>query len=313
MSRPHSAPGPRGHMSQPGVDRRAGPGPAAPNPRKGGIVPKMIDRYVFTVSDRTGITAESLGVSLLIHFPSLHFKTVALPFVDTPEKARDAARKINDAADRNGGPPLIFATLAGDEIRNIIAASNGVLFDLFDHFLAPLEKELGVASEHSIGSSHGVLNPNKYTARISALNYTMRTDDGMNSNHYDNAELVVIGVSRTAKTPTSLYLALHYGVSTANFPLLEEDLERARLPDKIIRHRNKLFGLTIDAALLQQIRQARYNKGRYAQLRQCQYEVSQAEALYRRERIPYVDTSARSVEEIATTIMHKVNLNRELM
>lgn len=273
----------------------------------------MVDRYVFTVSDRTGITAESLGVSLLCHFPSLHFKTVALPFVDTPEKARDAVLRINEAVEKNGDRPLIFATLADDEIRKIIASSNGVLFDLFDVFLAPLEKELGIESEHSIGSSHGVLNPNKYTARISALNYTMRTDDGMNVTHYDNAELIVVGVSRTAKTPTSLYLALHYGVSTANFPLLEEDLERSRLPDKIIRHRKKLFGLSIDPALLQQIRQARYNKGRYAQLRQCQYEVTQAEALYRRERIPFVDTTAKSVEEIATTILHKINLNRDLM
>lgn len=274
---------------------------------------KMVDRYVFTVSDRTGITAESLGVSLLCHFPSLQFKTVALPFVDTPEKARDAARRINDANGENGAQPLIFATLADDQIREIIAASNGVLFDLFDHFLAPLEKELGVASEHSVGSSHGVLNPNKYTARISALNYTMRTDDGVNTAHYDHAELIIIGVSRTAKTPTSLYLALHYGVSTANFPLLEEDLERARLPDKIIRHRKRLFGLTIDPVLLRQIRRARYANGRYAQLRQCEYEVSQAEALYRRERIPFVDTSAKSVEEISTTILHKFNLNRELM
>lgn len=273
----------------------------------------MTDRYVFTVSDRTGITAESLGISLLCHFPSLRFRSVSLPFVDTPEKARDAARRINDASGPNGEPPLIFATLADDEIRRIIAASHGVLFDLFDRFLGPLEKELGVASEHSIGSSHGVLDPNKYTARISALNFTMRTDDGMNATHYEQAELLVIGVSRTAKTPTSLYLALHYGVSTANFPLLEEDLERSRLPDKIIRHRRKLFGLTIDPDLLQQIRAARYSKGRYAQLRQCQYEVAQAEALYRRERIPFVDTTAKSVEEIATTILHKVNLNRDLM
>jgi regulator of PEP synthase PpsR (kinase-PPPase family) len=273
----------------------------------------MADRYVFTVSDRTGITAESLGISLLCHFPSLQFKTVALPFVDTPEKARDAVRKINEACDRIGARPLIFATLADDEIREIIASGNGVLFDLFDHFLAPLERELGLESEHSIGSSHGVLNPNKYTARISALNFTMRTDDGMNANHYDHAELVIVGVSRTAKTPTSLYLALHYGVSTANFPLLEEDLERARLPDKIIRHRQKLFGLTIDPEMLRQIRQARYDKGKYAQLRQCEYEVTQAEALYRRERIPFVNTTAKSVEEIATTILHKVNLNRDLM
>lgn len=273
----------------------------------------MVDRYVFTVSDRTGITAESLALSLLCHFPSLNFKTVALPFVDTPEKARDSVRKINEASEKLGVPSLIFATLADDEIRNIIASGSGVLFDLFDHFLAPLEKELDLESEHSIGSSHGVLNPNKYTARISALNFTMRTDDGMNADHYEHAELVVIGVSRTAKTPTSLYLALHYGVSTANFPLLEEDIERARLPDKILRHRKKLFGLTIDPALLQQVRQARYDKGRYAQLRQCEYEVGQAEALYRRERIPFVDTTAKSVEEIATTILHKFNLNRDLM
>lgn len=274
----------------------------------------MVDRFVFTVSDRTGITAESLGVSLLCHFPSLAFKTVALPFVDTPEKARDAVRKINESREHNGGKaPLIFATLADDEIREIIASSNGVLFDLFDHFLAPLEKELGLESEHSIGSSHGVLNPNKYTARIAALNFTMRTDDGMNANHYEHAELIVIGVSRTAKTPTSLYLALHYGISTANFPLLEEDLERARLPDKIARYRKKLFGLTIDPERLQQVREARYNKGRYAQLRQCQYEVAQAEAMYRRERIPFVNTAAKSVEEIATTILHKINLNRDLM
>ncbi|MBS1269689.1 MAG: Phosphoenolpyruvate synthase regulatory protein [Gammaproteobacteria bacterium] len=273
----------------------------------------MVDRFIFTVSDRTGITAESLGVTLLCHFPNLEFKTVPLPFVDTPEKARDAARKINESSEKNGGPPLIFATLADDEIREIIAASNGVLFDLFDHFLAPLEKELGLESEHSVGSSHGVLNPNKYTARIAALNFTMRSDDGMNAVDYDHAELIIIGVSRTAKTPTSLYLALHYGVSAANFPLLEDDLERARLQDKIIRHRKKLFGLTIDPARLRKIRQARYDKGRYAQLRQCEYEVAQAEAMYRRERIPFVNTTAKSVEEIAATILHKINLNRDLM
>jgi regulator of PEP synthase PpsR (kinase-PPPase family) len=273
----------------------------------------MSDRYAFMVSDRTGITAENLGLSLLCHFPTVHFKTVALPFIDSREKALDAVNQINAAAERSGRTPLVFATLADDEVRATISSSRGVVFDLFDTFLAPLEKELGLASEHSVGSSHGVLDPKKYTSRISALNYTMRVDDGMNVDHYDQADVVVIGVSRTAKTPTSLYLALHFGIFAANYPLIGEDLDRGRLPDRIVRHRQKLFGLTIDPERLQQIRSERYDKGRYAQLKQCQYEVAQAEALFRRERIPYVDTTSKSVEEIAATILHRAHLKRDLL
>ena len=273
----------------------------------------MSKRYAFIVSDRTGITAENLGLSLLCHFPTVEFKIVSLSFIDTREKALDAANTINDAAGSSGLTPLVFATLASDEIRAAIANSNSVMFDLFDTFLAPLERELGVASEHSVGSSHGVLNPKKYTSRISALNYTMRTDDGVNSQNYDLANVIIVGVSRTAKTPTSLYLALHYGIYAANYPLVGDDLDRGRLPDSIVTQRNKLFGLTIDAERLQQIRAERYATGRYADLRQCQYEINQAEAMYRRERIPFINTTAKSVEEISTTIVHKANLNRDLM
>jgi regulator of PEP synthase PpsR (kinase-PPPase family) len=273
----------------------------------------MSDRYAFMVSDRTGITAENLGLSLLCHFPTVQFKTVALPFIDTREKALDAVIQINDAAQRSGQTPLVFATLVDAEVRAAISTGRGVLFDLFDTFLAPLEQELGIASEHSVGSSHGVLDPQKYTSRISALNYTMGVDDGMNVDHYDQADVIIIGVSRTAKTPTSLYLALHFGSFAANYPLIEEDLDRGRLPDKIVRHRQKLFGLTIDPERLRQIRSERYSKGRYAKLKQCQYEVAQSEALFRRERIPYVDTTSKSVEEIATTILHRAHLKRDLM
>ena len=164
-----------------------------------------------------------------------------------------------------------------------------------------------------MGSSHGVLNPQKYTSRISALNYTMRTDDGVNPENYDLANVIIVGVSRTAKTPTSLYLALHYGIYAANFPLIGDDLDRGRLPDSIVSHRHKLFGLTIDPERLQQIRAERYSKGRYAELKQCQYEINQAEAMYRRERIPFINTTSKSIEEISTTIVHRANLNRDLM
>ena len=273
----------------------------------------MSERYVFIVSDRTGITAENLGLSLLCHFPTVNFKIVSLSFLDSKEKALDAVSQINSAASSSKLAPLVFATLADDHIRATIAESKGVVFDLFDAFLGPLEQELGIASEHSVGSSHGVLNPQKYTSRISALNYTMRTDDGVNPENYDLANVIIVGVSRTAKTPTSLYLALHYGIYAANFPLVGDDLDRGRLPGSIVSHRPKLFGLTIDPERLQQIRAERYPRGRYAELKQCQYEVNQAEAMYRRERIPFINTTSKSIEEISTTIVHRANLNRDLM
>lgn len=273
----------------------------------------MNKRHAFILSDRTGITAENLGLSLLCHFPTVDFKIVSLSYIDSREKALDAANRINEAAHRSGIRPLVFATLSDDEIRAAITDSDGVVFDLFDAFLGPLEQELGIGSEHSVGSSHGVLNPQIYTSRISALNYTMRTDDGVNPHNYDLANVIIVGVSRTAKTPTSLYLALHYGIYSANYPLVGDDLDRGRLPDSIIAHRDKLFGLSIDAERLQQIRAERYSRGRYAELRQCQYEVDQAEAMYRRERIPFINTTAKSVEEISTTIVHRANLERDLM
>ena len=273
----------------------------------------MTDRYAFVVSDRTGITAETLCHSLICHFPTVRFETVALPFIDTNEKARDAVLQINEAAEKLGTPPLIFATLADDKIRETISRSNGVMFDLFDTFLAPLEKELHMASEHSVGSSHGVLDPKKYTGRMSALNYTMRADDGNDPDHYDQAGLIVLGVSRSGKTPTSLYLALHFGIYTANYPLTPDELDSGRIPPQIIRHRHKLFGLTIDPERLAQVRAERYAEGRYAQLKQCQYEVRQAEAIFRRERIPFVNSTHMSIEEIATTILHKVRFKRDLM
>ena len=273
----------------------------------------LSERYVFIVSDRTGITAENLGLSLLCHFPTVNFKIVSLSFLDSKEKALDAVSQINDAANSSGLAPLVFATLSEDDIRATISESKGVVFDLFDAFLGPLEQELGMASEHSVGSSHGVLNPQKYTSRISALNYTMRTDDGVNPENYDLANVIIVGVSRTAKTPTSLYLALHYGIYAANFPLVGDDLDRGRLPDSVVSHRQKLFGLTIDPERLQQIRAERYSKGRYADLKQCQYEINQAEAMYRRERIPFINTTSKSIEEISTTIVHRANLNRDLM
>ncbi len=282
---------------------------------KGEPVPgeSMTERYAFILSDRTGITAETLGHSLLSQFPTVEFRTLALPFVDTHDKATHAVRQINAVAERAGSRPLLFATIIDDDIRRVLASSDGLFLDLFDAFLDPLERELGVASAHSVGRSHGVVDPVKYTIRISAVNYSMRTDDGVHVDDYDQAAVIVIGISRTGKTPTCLYLALHFGTFAANYPLTDDDFERGRLPEHLLKHRSKLFGLTIDAERLHRIRSERISRGRYAELKQCQYEVSAAEAMFRRARVPYMDTGEMSIEEIATTILHRANLRRDVL
>ncbi len=273
----------------------------------------MKERYAFIVSDRTGITAQTMGQMLLSQFPPIKFKTVSLPFTDTVEKAQQAVVQIDSAVGESAATPLVFATLIDDTIRQIISRSNGVFFDMIGQFIEPLEKELGVESSHTIGSSHGVIDPEKYTSRIAAVNFAIRTDDGVHIGSYDQASVVIVGVSRTGKTPTSLYLSLQFGIRVANYPLTPADLDTGRVPRAIEKYRDKLFGLSIDPQRLAQIRQERFAEGSYAQLRQCQYEVSRAEALFRKEKIPFVDATAKSIEELATTIIHMAGLRRDLV
>jgi hypothetical protein len=272
----------------------------------------MTTRYAFVISDRTGITAEALGHSLLSQFPSVNFQVETLPFIDTPDKVADAVAQINLAAEKTGQTPLIFATLVDDSIRREIASSNGVFFDLFDTFIGPMEDELKVASSHSVGQSHGLIDLAEYTSRISAVNYSLHTDDGVEIDHYGRADVIIIGVSRTGKTPTCLYLALHYGIYASNYPLTMDDLEKGEIPAELLKYREKLYGLTIDPFRLQQIRQERYNRDSYASAKQCQYEVATAEAMLRSEKLPFINTTQMSIEEIGTTIMHRAGLRRNI-
>lgn len=271
----------------------------------------MQKRPTFVISDRTGLTAETLSHSLLSQFPSVQFDIENLPFIDTPEKAHQTAEVLNSMADTAGVKPLVFATLVNDEMREIISNANVVFFDLFDTFIEPLEKELDVESSHSVGKSHGVLDFAQYSARMSAVNFAMTTDDGMELDHYARADVVVIGASRTGKTPTCLYLSLQFGIFAANYPLTDSDLHTTKLPESLRLYREKLFGLTIDPFRLQQIRQERYAGDLYAAAKTCQYEVAQAEAMYRSAKVPFVNTTKKSVEEIGAHIIHKAALRRK--
>lgn len=267
-------------------------------------------RYAYVVSDRTGLTAEAMAHSLLSQFPTIDFTTETLPFIDTPEKAGEVVDKINNIAASAQHIPLVFVTLVDDSVRHIVNQSEAVVFDLFDTFIGPMERTLGLESSHSVGESHGVSDMAEYTSRISAVHFAMATDDGMETDHYSKADIILVGVSRCGKTPTSLYLALHYGFFTSNYPLTESDLVRKSLPAVLEDHRHKVFGLTIDPLRLMQIRQERYGGQSYSSANACQSEVAQAEAIFRQAKLEFVNTTRMSIEEISATIIQSTGLKR---
>lgn len=271
-----------------------------------------MERDVFFVSDRTGITAETLGLSLLTQFNGIKFKKHVRRFVDTLGKARAVADEIREVARQSGARPVVFGTLIDEEMRTAVAQAEGIFFDLVDTFIQPLEAALHQQSSHTIGRARGIIDQSKYSVRMDAVNYALMTDDGLHTQDYGRADVIILGVSRSGKTPTCLYLALTFGVYAANFPLTEEDLEPPRLPDMLASQRSRLFGLTIDPVRLQQIRHERKTGGSYASLQQCRHETAQSEALFRTENIPYLQATTMSVEELATTILHHMRLQWRL-
>ena len=146
--------------------------------------------------------------------------------------------------------------------------------------------------------------------RIDALNFTLSNDDGVSVKHYPSSDIIVLGASRSGKTPTCLNLALQYGVRAANYPLSTEDVLNGTLPEFLAPFKAKMFGLTISPNRLHRIREKRRPGSSYASLNQCQTEVRTIEALYQHEDIPYIDTSLVSIEEICTTIMETMKIER---
>ena len=273
----------------------------------------MIPRTICFVSDRTGITSETLGQALLAQFEGVETRTVTMPFVSTLQEARGVVERINAIARTEQARPIIFSTLVDDGIRAVVKEADGFFLDFFDAFLAPLESELEVRSAHVTGhAAPGAAADPAHSARIDATNFALANDDGSGARDYRSADLILIGVSRTSKTPTSLYLALQYGVFTANYPLTDEDLETGKLPKVLQPFVSKLFGLTIDAERLQLIRQERRPGSRYASPQQVRYEVRTALSLFERQSIPHLDVSECNVEEIASRILSRMNLERRV-
>src|SRR4051794_7355978 len=247
-------------------------------------------RTVFFVSDGTGITAQMLGHSLLTQFEGVEFVQVTFPFVDTVERAEECLSRIEGEAASGNGQPIVFSTLVNQELREVVRRANALFVDFFETFIDPLEAGLGVKSSHTIGRSHSAMDKKEYQQRIEAINFAMAHDDGASHKELALADVILIGVSRSGKTPTSLYLALQFGVKAANYPLIPEDFHREKLPEALRQYKPKLYGLTIAPERLHEIRKERRPDSRYAAMDNCRFEVKEAETLMRREGIHCINS-----------------------
>tara|TARA_B100001750_G_C15381609_1_gene532733 strand:+ start:143 stop:1039 length:897 start_codon:yes stop_codon:yes gene_type:complete len=272
----------------------------------------MTERTVFFLSDQTGVTAETLGHSLLTQFDGQQFRQITLPFIDSDDKANDALARINAAAEKDGVHPIVFSTLVQDDFRAIVRQAEGLYLDIFDVFLSPLEEELQQESTHEAGRAHGMSDIESYMKRIEATNFALANDDGGMTRNYEMADVILIGVSRSGKTPTCLYMALQYGVYAANFPLTDEEFDSGTLPDFLINLKQKLVGLTIAPTRLQQIRKERRALGQYSSVQQVRYELREAGKIFKKYGVQVIDTTEFSIEEISSRILNSTGIERRV-
>ena len=270
----------------------------------------MTNRTAFFISDGTGITAETFGNAILAQF-DMKTRHVRLPFIDSVDKAHQAVRQINHTAVAEGRKPLVFTTVVNMDVLRVLQQDcYGMLLDMFGTFVHPLEEELGIKSHHRVGRFSDVSKSQAYHDRIAAINFSLEHDDGQSDRDLQQSDVILVGVSRSGKTPTSLYLAMQYGLKASNYPLIPEDFERQQLPPALMPHRPKIFGLTIQPERLSEIRNERRPNSRYAALDNCRMEVSEAESMMRRSGIRWLSTTTKSIEEIATTILQEIRPER---
>ena len=267
-------------------------------------------RHAIFISDRTGLTAEGMGDALLNQFDDIEFKRFTYPFIDTPEKAERVVAEVNKIADGCNLRPIIFTSIVSEDIRHIIRNCNGLHLSFFDAFINKLEEELGTQAVLQVGRTHGIQNTERYDARMEAVNFSLNHDDGVSAKDLADADVILMGVSRSGKTPTCLYLALQYGIRAANYPLTPDDLDKPDLPPMVKQYRNKIYGLTIKPERLADIREERRPNSNYASISTCKQEVADAQAMFRRFNIPFTNTTHKSVEELAASIMQACGLKR---
>ncbi|WKD48485.1 posphoenolpyruvate synthetase regulatory kinase/phosphorylase PpsR [Microbulbifer spongiae] len=269
-------------------------------------------RTAFFISDGTGLTVEAIGHSLLAQFQDQHLEQVTLPYIDSASKVQQALQRIEKAASESGLQPIIITSIVSDQIRQQLHQSPALMLDIFENYLTPLASLFNRDPAQSVNISRGIADSHRYNDRIQAVHFAMDNDDGRRTSGFEQADVVLLGVSRSGKTPTCLYLALQFGLRAANYPITEEDMDSTNLPRILLPYRRKLFGLTIDPTRLVQIRQERRANSRYASKEQCDFEVRQVEQMLRRAQVPFLDATQLSVEELATRLMSQAGIERRI-
>ncbi len=262
-------------------------------------------RTVYIVSDGTGITAEALARSILSQF-NLTYSRIYIPFVDTLKKAQKARMQIQAEFDKTSVPPIVFSTLVIQELVTEIRLARALHLDIIQPFVEPLAQELGINPKQKIGLSHQNMESKEYKLRMEAINFTLAHDDGISEQSMEEADVILIGISRSGKTPTSLYLAMQYGLKVANYPLIPEDFNRKVLPPSLQAQKQKLFGLTIQPERLSEVRNERRPNSHYASLENCRYEVAEAERMMLMNGIQFLSSTSKSIEEISTSIVSRM-------
>ena len=249
---------------------------------------------------------------MLSQFGTVEWRHVTLPFIQSDEQTHESVTAINKASGDDGCKPIVFSTLVESKHREILSRCNGLVLDLFAVFLSPLEQELGISSSYTVNKSHSIRDHNAYRIRMNAVHFALDNDDGARTRAYEEADIILVGVSRSGKTPTCVYMAMQFGLYAANYPLTEDDFDDLSLPKCLVPHKDKLFGLTINPERLTAIRSERKPGSKYASPRQCDLEVRGLEAIYAKHNIPFIDATEFSIEEISTRILAKKGLKRRL-
>ena len=270
-------------------------------------------RPVFFISDGTGITAETLGNSLLTQFVG-HYDKRRYPFVLDTTEADHVVREVHTAAEHS--EPIVFLTVMDRNVRHALEGLPGIVIDLVNHGLETLESALGQTATRRYGQAHGIADAETYRDRMAAVEFALEHDDGQSLRVLGLSDVILVGPSRCGKTPTSMYLAIHHGVRASNYPLLDEDFDAQALPESLRELRGTLYGLVSSPQHLHQVRTERRPHSTYASLEQCRFEISAAKRLFAAHDIPYLDTSTRSIEEISTVILgflHRLNSDNRLV
>ena len=261
----------------------------------------MKNLHLHLVSDSTGETVISIARACVVQFEGVDVIDHLWSMVRTKIQLEDVIKGISEE------PGMVVFTLLDQSLRDRLEAYCAdrklTCIAALDTFMAAFRHYLGVSSQARPGRQHAL--DAEYFARIEALNFVMSHDDGQSVADLAEADVILVGVSRTSKTPTCIYLA-NRGIKAANVPIVPG----ATLPSELMDNdRSLIVGLTEDASRLVQIRRNRMrslnqkDETDYTDLDQVKSEVAAARRLFNERQWPTIDVTRRSIEETAAAII----------